>query len=78
MIYAVANYFWLQALKKGSGLARGTVYFGVGVIIATVLISFIFYEEATSLIKIIGISTGLISLLLLSDDIKQVRINKKL
>jgi multidrug transporter EmrE-like cation transporter len=72
VMYGIANYFWLQALKKGSGLARGAIYFGVGVIIATVLISFIFYEEAISLIKIIGISTGLISLILLA-DLKQVK-----
>ena len=66
-IYTLANYFWLQALKRGSGLARGTVYFGVTVIIITILIGSVFYEEALTFIKIIGIVLGITSLLLLSD-----------
>jgi multidrug transporter EmrE-like cation transporter len=66
-VYTIANYFWLQALKKGSGLARGTIYFGVGVIITTVLIGFVFFEEVITFVKIIGIITGLTSLILLSD-----------
>jgi multidrug transporter EmrE-like cation transporter len=78
VIYAIANYFWLQALKDGSGLARGTVYFGVAVIIFTALIGFAFYEEGVTIITVAGIITGTASLFLLSDDIKQVRINKKL
>jgi len=71
VIYAVANYFWLQALKDGSGLARGTVYFGVAVIIFTVLIGFAFYEEGITIITVAGILTGTVSLFLLSDDIKR-------
>lgn len=67
-IYAIANYFWLQALKKGSGLARGTVYFGVLVVVITVLIGSVFYEEALNFIKIIGMILGITSLFLLSDD----------
>ena len=67
-IYTLANYFWLQALKIGSGLARGTIYFGVVFIIATILIGFVFYEETMNLIKLVGMGTGIISIVLLSDD----------
>ena len=66
-IYAIANYFWLQALKSGSGLARGTIYFGVAVIILTSLTGFVFYEEELTILKIIGIGMGLFSLYLLAD-----------
>jgi multidrug transporter EmrE-like cation transporter len=67
LVYTIANYFWLQALKKGSGLARGTIYFGVGVVIVSALIGFVFYEEALTLLKIGGIGLGIISLFLMSD-----------
>ena len=67
VIYAVANYFWLIALKNGSGLAKGTIYFGVAVVILTALIGFIFYEEAVTLFKLIGMGIGITSLVLLSD-----------
>lgn len=70
IVYTIANYFWLYALKDGSGLARGTVYFGVGVVIASALIGFAFYSEGLTLLKLIGITTGIISLFLLSDKIK--------
>jgi hypothetical protein len=66
-IYALANYFWLIALKRGSGLARGTIYFGVLVIVMTGIIGFSFYEEALSLTKAVGLVTGTASLVLLSD-----------
>jgi len=70
--YTIANYFWLRALEKGSGLARGTVYFGVGVVIVSVLIGFAFYEEGLTFLKLIGIGTGIISLFLLSaEDLKK-------
>jgi len=71
VIYGVANYFWLQALKDGSGLARGTVYFGVAVITFTALIGFAFYEEGITFVNVIGILTGTASLFLLSDNIKR-------
>jgi multidrug transporter EmrE-like cation transporter len=67
LVYTIANYFWLQALKKGSGLARGTIYFGVGVVTVSALIGFVFFEEVITFVKIIGIITGLTSLILLSD-----------
>ena len=70
VIYGVANYFWLQALKDGSGLAKGTVYFGVAVIIFTALIGFAFYEEGITLANVVGIITGTASLFLLSGDAK--------
>ena len=65
--YAIANYFWLYALKNGSGLARGTVYFGVGVVILSALIGFVIYEENLTLLKLAGIGLGIISLFLMSD-----------
>jgi len=67
LVYAIANYFWLQALKDGSGLSRGTVYFGVAVVITTVLVGFTFYEETLTLLKSAGIGLGVISLFLMSD-----------
>jgi len=70
-IYAIANYFWLQSLNKGSGLARGSIYFGVVVVVVTTLIGFVFYEEAMDLIKIVGIGTGITSLVLLADGFKK-------
>lgn len=70
-VYTLANYFWLQALNKGSGLARGSIYFGVIVVVVTMLIGFVFYEEAMDLIKIVGIGTGITSLVLLADDFKK-------
>jgi len=70
IIYAIANYFWLISLKNGSGLARGTVYFGVSVVILSTLIGFAFYEEAISLLKLVGIGLGITSLVLLSDEFK--------
>jgi len=66
-IYAIANYFWLQALKKGSGLARGTIYFGVILVITTILMGFAFYEETIDMVKLFGIGTGITSIILLSD-----------
>jgi multidrug transporter EmrE-like cation transporter len=69
-VYTLANYFWLQALNKGSGLARGTIYFGVIFVITTISIGFIFYEEAIDLIKLFGIGTGVTSIILLADDLK--------
>ena len=65
--YTIANFFWLYALRNGSGLARGTIYFGVSVIVITALVGFTFYEETLSLLKIIGIVLGITSLTLLSD-----------
>lgn len=70
LMYTLANYFWLQALKKGSGLARGTIYFGIIVIITTVLIGFIFYEEGLSFLKLAGIGLGTFSIVLLTDEHK--------
>jgi len=71
-IYAIANYFWLLALKDGSGLSRGTIYFGVCVVILTALIGFAFYEEGFNFLKLIGIGTGIMSLFLLSgEDLKE-------
>ena len=69
-MYAIANYFWLQSLKKGSGLARGSIYFGVAVVVITTIIGSVFYEEALTLVKIFGIGLGIISLFLLSDDFR--------
>ena len=72
-IYAIANYFWLQALKNGSGLSRGTIYFGVCVVILTVLLGFAFYEEGINLLKVAGMGLGITSLVLLSDNFKKVK-----
>jgi len=65
LVYAVANYFWLISLKKGSGLARGTVYFGVGIVLATTLIGIVFYSETLTTFKAIGVALGSISLVLM-------------
>jgi len=69
-IYAIANCFWLIALKNGSGLAKGTVYFGVCVVVATALIGFAFYGEQLSMVKLAGLFVGTISLILMTDGLK--------
>lgn len=69
-MFAIANYFWLKALKKGVGLARGTVYFTVLLVISSALVSFIFYEEAINAVKILGMGLGITSIMLLSGDMK--------
>lgn len=65
-VFALANYFWLISLKNGSGLARGTVYFGVAIVVSTTAIGLIFYNETLSMLKVVGIIIGLVSLILLS------------
>ena len=67
IVYAIANYFWLQALKDGSGLARGTIYFGVAVVITTAVVGFAFYEETLSILKLSGIGLVIVSLFLMAD-----------
>ena len=66
-VYATANIFWLISLKKGSGLARGSIYFGVGTLIITSTSAVVFFSEPLSLNLALGVLTGIASIWLLSD-----------
>lgn len=63
--YALANTFWLFALKNGSGLGRGAILFSVVSAILAAGIGIFLYKEALSKYQLIGIAIGLISLVLL-------------
>jgi len=67
-LYGIGNYFWLLSLKGGSGLARGSVYFGVGVVLTTALIGMAFYSESIGLVKISGMFFGIGSIVLMSKE----------
>lgn len=68
LLFAIANYFWLISLKGRSGLARGSVYFGVGIVLTTAATGIIFYNETFDLLKISGIVLGLVSIVLMTKD----------
>jgi len=67
-VYAVANCFWLIALRNGSKLARGSVYFGVGFLLCTMAIGFLLYEEKLTSLKLVGMLLGVISLVLMTKE----------
>jgi drug/metabolite transporter (DMT)-like permease len=64
-LYGLANFFWLHALKNGSGLVRGSLYFTIISLTATVILGLAVYQEMINLTKFLGITFGLISLVLL-------------
>lgn len=64
--YMTANIFWLFAIRRGSGLARGAVLFSIGSALIAVAIGVFFYKERMSQLEIAGIVTGLVAIVLLS------------
>lgn len=63
--YVVANIFWLFALKNGSGLARGATIFSVATAIVAVILGYFLYRENLTLIQLVGVGLGVISLVLI-------------
>ena len=63
--YVVANIFWLQAIRLGSGLARGAILFSVGSAVAAIIIGMVFYRESFTKMEFAGILLGISSLVLL-------------
>jgi multidrug transporter EmrE-like cation transporter len=63
--YIIASIFWLRAIRLGSGLARGVTIFSVVSVTAAVVIGIIFYKESASKTEIIGITLGVISIILI-------------
>ena len=63
--YIIANVFWLNSIKNGSGLARGAIIFGVASAIIALIIGVYFYHEDTNKIQLIGMLLGIISLVLI-------------
>jgi drug/metabolite transporter (DMT)-like permease len=59
------NIFFLFALKSGSGLARGTTYFGVLSSILTILIAWFFFKETFTYAQWAGVTLGVLALYLL-------------
>lgn len=64
--YVIANSFWLIAIRKGSGLARGAIIFSIGSAILAIIIGVVFYKEQTSKLQIAGLLTGLAAIVMLS------------
>lgn len=62
--YVIANAFWLFALKYGSGLARGAAIFSVATTIFAIIIG-AFYKESITQIQWVGISIGIVALILI-------------
>jgi drug/metabolite transporter (DMT)-like permease len=63
--YVIANIFWLSSIKNGSGLARGAVLFGVSSAVVGALLGIFLYKENLSLQQIIGISIGIVAIVLI-------------
>ena len=66
-IYAIGNSFWLYSMK-GSGLARGSVFFSVGIMITTATFGIIYFNETISSLKLFGIFLGIISIVLMTRE----------
>lgn len=64
--FVVVNTFWLLALRNGSGLARGIIFFSVGVMLFGLIAGNLWYGENMSRTKVFGASLGLVSVVLLS------------
>lgn len=64
--YIIANSFWLVAIRKGSGLARGATLFSIGSALIAILIGFIIYKEPISRVEQVGFGVGLLAIILLS------------
>jgi multidrug transporter EmrE-like cation transporter len=61
--YVIANAFWLNAIKNGSGLGRGTVLFAISAALIGIALGVFWYKEPVSKIQLIGMFLGLTSLI---------------
>jgi drug/metabolite transporter (DMT)-like permease len=73
--YIIANIFWLESIRKGSGLARGAILFSIGSAIAAILIGAIKYQEKIGRVEFVGILVGVLSIVLIfwSDLVAMVK-----
>lgn len=62
--YIIANAFWLMAIRRGSGLARGAVLFAVGSALVAVIIGLLWYKEPVTHLQLAGIFVGLVAVVL--------------
>ena len=60
--YCIGNFFWLFALKNGTGLARGAIMFSLASEILAIGVAFYYYHEHISVHQWIGIGLGMIAL----------------
>ncbi len=60
--YIIANTFWLMAIRRGSGLARGAVLFSIGSALVAVLIGLVWYKEPVTKLQLAGVCAGLLSI----------------
>ena len=63
--FIICNIFWLNALKNGSGLARGGVIFSVSTALIVTILGLYFYQEELKPIQSVGIGVGILSLALI-------------
>lgn len=63
--YIIANVFWLNAIRNGSGLAKGAIIFSVGSAVGAILIGIGLYKEEVSLTQISGMVLGIIAIVLI-------------
>lgn len=61
--YVIANAFWLNAIKNGSGLGKGAIIFSVASAVVATALSIFIYKEDVSKIQLIGMLLGLTSLI---------------
>jgi drug/metabolite transporter (DMT)-like permease len=60
--YVIANAFWLNAIKNGSGLGKGAIIFSVVSAVMATIIGIVLYKEVVTKIQLIGIFLGIVSL----------------
>ena len=63
--YIVANIFWLNAIKNGSGLARGAIIFSVACALCAIILGIYFYHESVNRFQLIGMILGVVSIFLI-------------
>lgn len=63
--YVVANIFWLQAMRSGSGLVRGANIFSIGSAICATLLGYYFFHEKISAMQFVGVVLGVIAIILI-------------
>lgn len=64
--FLVVNSLWLIALRNGSGMSRGIIFFSVSVMIFGLVVGHFWYGEHLSYRQIAGALLGLTSVVLLS------------
>ena len=63
--YIIANIFWLNSIRTGSGLARGAIIFSVGSAVIAVALGVFFFKERVNSFQLVGLLLGIVSLTLL-------------